>query len=77
MPGRGVVVFVIIAVMAVIIAAAAAVFAVVASTQTEEPGLRSAFGARLAERFGVRRVEDRGTLRSLSAMHERSTARQD
>lgn len=69
--------FVIVAVMVVIVAAAGAVFAMVASTQNEEPGLRSAFGAKLAERFGVRKVDDRGTLRSLSAMRERSTARQD
>lgn len=69
--------FVIVAVMVVIVAGAGAVFAVVASTQDEEPGLRSSFGAKLAERVGVRRVESRGSLSSLSAMHERSTAGQD
>lgn len=69
--------FVIVAVMVLIVAAAGAVFAVVASTQNEEPGLRFAFGAKLAKRFGVRRIEDRGTLKSLSAMRERSTAQQD
>ena len=69
--------FVIVAVMVVIVAGAGALFAVVASTQNEEPGLRSKLGAKLAERFGVRRVEGRSSLSSLTAMHERSTAQQD
>ena len=67
---------VIVAVMFIIVAGAGALFAVVAATQNEEPGLRLAFWARLAARLGVRRVEDRGTLRSLT-MHGRSTAKQD
>ena len=69
--------FVIVAVMVVIVAGAGALFAVVASTQSEEPSLRSSFGTKLAERFGVRRVESRGSLSSLTATRERSTAQPD
>ena len=64
---------VIVAVMVVIVAGAGALFAVVASTQNDSVG----FGAKLAKRVGVKRVDDRGTLRSLNAMRGQSTARQD
>lgn len=70
---------VIVAVMLVIVAAAGAMFALVASTQNEEPSLRLGAAARLAERLGMRRQADPGasSLTSVIATRPRSTARQD
>lgn len=70
---------VIVAVMFVIVAAAGAVFALVASTQSEEPSLRLGPAARMAERLGMRRRDEVGSssLMSVIATRPRSTARQD